>query len=164
MKRRKLIGRILLISCGALVGYSVYKLWDWNKEPDFRYLEKHKELITSLAETITPSSENIRDEKGAGVADIIIGLLKKYKARKSQNKFIDGLKELQRYCHSSFGKPFEACTPDQKHQTLTHFEERGKSYGGIMGKVEDKFFGKSFFYTLTNITAAAYNMLQGIGK
>jgi hypothetical protein len=156
MKRRNAIGRILLISGGTLAGYSGYKWWDWNKTPDFKYLESHKNLLASLAETIVPSTNDSPGAKEAGVDEYIVVMLKDCTERKSQNKFIDGLKELERYCHSSFSKPFEECSPDQKNQTLTHFEERGKSYGGIMGKIENKFFGRSFFATLKNLTATGY--------
>ncbi|HLK27176.1 MAG TPA: gluconate 2-dehydrogenase subunit 3 family protein [Puia sp.] len=156
MKRRKAIGRILLISGGALAGYSGYKLWDWNKSPDIEYLEKHKELIAALAETIIPATDS-PGAKEAGVHEYIITMLKDCTERKSQNKFIDGLKEVESYCSSSFSKHYEKCTIQQQYQTLQHFEERGKSYGGFMGKVENKFFGKSFFTTLKYLTAEGYS-------
>src|SRR5579871_58442 len=92
MKRRKAIGRILLISGGALAGYSGYKLWDWNKSPDIEYLEKHKELIAALAETIIPATDS-PGAKEAGVHEYIITMLKDCTERKSQNKFIDGLRK-----------------------------------------------------------------------
>jgi hypothetical protein len=156
MKRRKAIGRILLISSGAIAGYSGYKLWDWNKSPDIDYLDKHKNLIAALADAIIPATADSPGAKEAAAGEFIIIMVKDCTERKSQNKFIDGLKELERFCHSSFGKPFEECSLDQKHQTLTHFEERGKSYGGIMGKIENKFFGKSFFVTLKTLAAEGY--------
>ncbi|MBS1974652.1 MAG: gluconate 2-dehydrogenase subunit 3 family protein, partial [Bacteroidetes bacterium] len=144
MKRRKAIGRILMITGGAITGYSGYKWWDWTKGPDFDYLEKHKVLVAALAEAIIPGTADAPGAKDADAGSFIIVMIKDCTERKAQNKFIDGLKELERYCHSSFGKSFEKCEPGQKHQTMVHFEERGKSYGGIMGKIENNFFGKSF--------------------
>ena len=156
MKRRQAIGRILLISGGALTVYSGYKLWDWNKSPDLGYLEKHKALLASLAEEIIPTTADAPGAKETGIDDFILIMLKDCTERKSQNKFIDGLKELERYCHSSFNKTFEECSPGEKKQTLRHFEERGKSYGGLMGKIENKFFGRSFFETLKYLTVQGY--------
>jgi hypothetical protein len=155
MKRRQAIGRILLISGGAITGYSAYKWWDWNKSPDLNYLDANKELIASLADAIIPKT----DEPGAHdakVEEFIILMVKECTEIKSQNKFIDGLKELQRFCHSNFSYDFSKCNQDEKNKTLTHFEQRGKSYGGIMGKVENKFFGRSFFATLKSLTSEGY--------
>ena len=155
MKRRKAIARILLIGGGSIAAYSGYKLYDWNKRPDIEYLEQHKKLIVALAETIIPATDS-PGAKEAGVDAYIITMLKDCTDRKSQNKFIDGLKELEHYCSSSFNKHYEQCSPQQQQQTLKHFEERGKSYNGIIGKVENRFFGKSFFATLKNYTAEGY--------
>jgi len=155
MNRRKAIGRILIISGGSIAAYSGYKLWDWNKSPDIKYLESRKELIAALAETIIPATDS-PGAKEAGVDEFIITMVKDCTEIKSQNKFIDGLKELERYCSSSFSKTFQQCTLQQQQQTLKHFEERGKSYDGIIGKVENKFFGKSFFATLKSHTADGY--------
>ena len=155
MKRRQAISRILLISGGAIAGYSGYKWWDWNKGPDFIYLDANKTLIASLANTIIPKTD-IPGAQDARVSEFIILMVKDCTEIKSQNKFIDGLKELQRFCHSNFSHDFSECNQDEKNKTLIHFEERGKSYGGIMGKVENKFFGRSFFATLKNLTAEGY--------
>src|ERR1700729_2435688 len=108
MRRRKAIARILLIGTGAIATYSGYKLYDWNKGPDIGYLEKHKNLIAALAETIIPTT-TLPGAKEAGVDEFIIIMVKDCVERKAQNKFIDGLKELERYCSSSFDRPYEHC-------------------------------------------------------
>ncbi len=155
MQRRKAISRILLISCGSIAAYSGYKFYDWNKSPDVEYLDSHKKLIAALAEEIIPATDS-PGAKEAGVDDFIITMVKDCVEIKTKNKFIDGLKELQRYCHSSFSKSFEDCTKQQKLQTLTHFEERGRTNSGIIGKVEKRFFGSSFFTTLKSLTVEGY--------
>jgi hypothetical protein len=155
MNRRKAIGRILLIGGGSIAAYSGYKLWDWNKSPDIEYLENRKELIAALAESIIPETDS-PGAKEAGVHEFIITMVKDCTEIKSQNKFIDGLKELEKYCSSSFSKTYQQCSPQQQQQTLKHFDERGKSYNGVIGKVENKFFGKSFFDTLKSYTVEGY--------
>jgi len=155
MKRRKAIGRILLIGGGSIAAYSGYKWWDWNKGPDIEYLEHNKDLLAALAEAIIPTTDS-PGAKEAGVGDFITVMVKDCTDRKSQNKFIDGLKELERYCSSSFGNTFQQCSVKEQKQTLQHFEQRGKSNNGIIGKVENRFFGKSFFATLKNYTTEGY--------
>ncbi len=155
MKRRNAIGRILLIGGGSIAAYSGYKWWDWNKGPDLAYLEHNKDLIAALAESIIPATDS-PGAKEAGVHEYIIVMVKDCTEKKAQNKFIDGLKELQRYCSFSFSKTFQQCSLQQQQQTLKHFEERGKSNNGIIGKVESRFFGQSFFATLKKYTAEGY--------
>jgi|ERR1022692_391895 hypothetical protein len=155
MNRRKAIGRILLIGGGSIAAYSGYKWWDWNKGSDIGYLEHSKDLLAALVETIIPASDS-PGAKEAAVHDYIITMVKDCTERKSQNKFIDGLKELQHYCSSSFSKTFQQCSLQEQQQTLKHFEQRGKSPSGIVGKVEKRFFGKSFFATLKSYTAEGY--------
>jgi hypothetical protein len=155
MNRRKAMARILLIAGGSMAAYSGYKWWDWNKRPDIVYLEQNKDLIAALAETIIPATDS-PGAKEAGVQEYIIMMVKDCTEKKSQNKFIDGLKELEHYCSSSFSKTFQQCSTQQQQQTLNHFEERGKSYNGIIGKVENRFFGKSFFATLKSYAVEGY--------
>jgi hypothetical protein len=155
MNRRKAITRILLIGGGSIATYSAYKWWDWNKGADTGYLEHNKNLIVALVETIIPATDS-PGAKQAGVQDYIITMVKDCTDIKSQNKFIDGLKDLQQYCSSSYGKIFEQCSLLQQQQTLKHFEQRGKSSSGITGKIEKKFFGESFFTTLKRYTAEGY--------
>jgi hypothetical protein len=145
----------MLITGGAVTGYAGYKLYDWNKTPDIAYLEQKRNLIGALADHIIPATDS-PGARESGAPDFIISMVKDCTERKTQNKFIDGLKMLESYCRSSFGRPFPQCDQEQQAQTLRHFEERGKPYNGIVGKVEDKFFGKSFFSTLKNYTAMGY--------
>ena len=155
MDRRKAIGRIILIGGGGLATYAGYKFWDWNKNPDIAFLDQHKNLITALAETIIPTTDS-PGAKEAAVADFIIIMLKDCTEKISQNRFIDGLKQLKSYTYSSFNKTYEQCMDQEKEQVLRHFEGMGKPSKGIVGKVEGKFFGKSFFETLKILTVMGY--------
>jgi len=155
MNRRKAIGRIILIGGGSLATYAGYKFWDWNKNPDIFFLDQHKNLIAALAETIIPTTDS-PGAKEAGVADFIIIMLRDCTEKISQNRFIDGLKELKSYTSSSFNKTYEQCTDQEKEHVLRYFEEMGKHSKGIVGKVENKFFGESFFETLKILTVKGY--------
>jgi hypothetical protein len=155
MNRRKAIGRIVLIGGGTAVAYSGYKWWDWNKKPDLAWLDQKKELITSLAEAIIPATDTPGAAE-AGVGDYIIIMIKDCTGIREQNKFIDGLKELEHHCSSAYDKPFPRCTEAEQKQVLQYFEQKDKPFKGIAGKAQNKFLGKSFFTTLKEYTVSGY--------
>jgi hypothetical protein len=155
MKRRKAISYIALGGAGGALAVSGYKWYDWNKKPDDIFIEYHKELIAALAETIIPATDT-PGAKDAGVPEFMIVLLNDCTDRKSKNKFIDGLKELRKYCLDKHGKEYQHCTEEQQYIVLKHFEEQGKAWPGLLGKVQDKFLGRSFFATLKHYTVEGY--------
>ena len=155
MNRRKAIGRIVLIGGGTAAAYSGYKWYDWNKRPDLGWLDQKKALISYLAEAIIPATDSPGAGE-AGVADYIIIMVKDCTAVKAQNKFIDGLKELENHCISSYNKPFEQCSEADKNKVLEYFEKKDKPFKGIVGKAQNKFLGKTFFTTLREYTVWGY--------
>lgn len=155
MKRRTAIGRIIAAGAGGGLLFSGYKWYDWHKTPDLRYLEQHKDLISALAETIIPATDS-PGAREAGVGDFIVTMIRDCTDRISQNKFIDGLKELDDHCRSRFNKPYDQCSPTEKTGVLQHFEEKGRPFKGIAGKAEARYLGKSFFTTLKEYTVEGY--------
>lgn len=155
MKRRKAIGRIALVGGGAVAAYSGYKWYEISKSPDIRYLEERRELIGELADTIIPKTDS-PGAKEANVQDYIIVMIKDCTETKTQNKFIEGLQELENYAGSKYGQSFQKCNSAQRQEILRYFEEKGKNYGGIAGKIRNRFLGKSFFTTLKELTAEGY--------
>jgi hypothetical protein len=155
MNRRKAIGRIALAGAGAALTLGGYKWYDWTKTPDLQYLEQHKGLIAALAETIIPATDS-PGAKEAGVGDYITIMIRDCTDRISVNKFIDGLKELDHYCHDHFDKPYEQCPAKDQQTVLEHFERKGTPYGGIIGKAEQAYLGRSFFTTLKQYTVEGY--------
>jgi hypothetical protein len=174
MNRRKAIGRIVLAGIGGGILYSGYKWYDWTKSPDISYLEQHKELIAALAETIIPATvapdspanataappnpgtRTIPGAREAGVADFIVVMTRDCTDRMSANKFIEGLKTLDSYCQSGFGKPYAQCNTNDQESILRHFEEQGRPFGGLVGKAQNAYLGKSFFTTLKEYTVQGY--------
>jgi hypothetical protein len=155
MNRRKAIGRILWIGAGSGLIFSGYKWYDLNKTPDLAYLENKKDLLASLAETIIPRTDT-PGAKDAGVENFILTMIRDCTETISQNKFIDGLKDLEIYSHHHYNKAYQACNKNEQLQVLKHFEEIGKPYGGILGKVQKRFLGKSFITTLKEYTVEGY--------
>ncbi len=149
---------------GAFAGVESFKFLSLRKKPDLAELHRYKPLIAELAETIIPATDT-PGAKDVKAEDCICALIQDCSDRTTQNKFIYGLEDLESYSHSEFGNSFIKCNNMQRNKILQHFEDAGKPYKGIMGKVQNKFFGKSFFTTLKIYTAIAYcTSMEGATK
>ena len=155
MKRRKVIGLLLLAGGGTATGLGGLKWWQLNHTPDKAYLDGKLNLLSALAETIIPKTDT-PGAKEAGVGQYLIDMVTDCTDKKTQNKFIDGLKDLEQYTQDKYNKFYETCTVEEQHQVMKHFQEKGKPYNGIIGKAQNKFLGKSFFTTLKEYTVTGY--------
>lgn len=155
MKRRKVIGLLLLAGGGTATGLGGLKWWQLNHTPDKAYLDGKLNLLSALAETIIPKTDT-PGAKEAGVGQYLIDMVKDCTDKKTQNKFIDGLKDLEQYTQDKYNKFYETCTVEEQHQVMKHFQEKGKPYNGTIGKAQNKFLGKSFFTTLKEYTVTGY--------
>lgn len=155
MNRRKAITRITLGAAGLAAAAGGYKWYGIAKTPDVKFVAGNKELLAALAETIIPTTDT-PGAREAGVADFIIMMVRECLDKKNANNFIDGLKDLQSYTKSKFGKEFEHCTATQQVDVMMHFEKRDKPYGGIAGKVQSRYLGKPFFIILKELTVEGY--------
>lgn len=155
MNRRNAIIRISLAGTGLIASFSVYKWYEIVKAPDLSYLDKNKETIAALAESIIPATDSpgARDAK---VEDFIIKMVKECTEVKSQNKFIDGLRDVKSFSLNHYNKLFEKCSPSEQELILDHFEKSEKPFGGIIGKIQRRFLGRSFFATLKAYTVEGY--------
>jgi hypothetical protein len=155
MNRRKAIFRISLGAAGLATAFSGYQWYDITKAPDIPYLRSQKALLSALAETIIPATDS-PGAKEAGVGDFISLMVEECTELKAQNKFINGLKELQRYSKEHFGSTFEQCRPAEQASMLQYFEKTGKTWSGVFGKIQNRFLGRSFFATLKTYTVEGY--------
>lgn len=140
---------------GAVAAYSGYRWYGVSRSPHLEFLKDQRELIAELADTIIPPTDS-PGAKEAGVHDYIILMVEDCTDTKSQNKFITGLQDLIEYTHSQYNQSFGQCNHEKRVAILKHFEEKGKNFGGIAGKISDRFLGKSFFTTLKEYTAEGY--------
>jgi hypothetical protein len=155
MNRRKAIAGLIVIGGGTAATYSGLKWYELKKAPDIPYLENRRELVAALAEAIIPATDS-PGAREAGVQDYIILMVRDCAEVKSQNRFIDGLKELEHHCQSAFGKNFQDCTEKQMREILKYFEEKGTRSRGILGKVREYLTGQSFFSILKWYTTEGY--------
>ncbi len=86
----------------------------------------------------------------------IIRMVKDGTPRASQNNFIDSIEDLAAYSRSKFNRPFEQCSEAEQIRIMTHFEEKGEPFSGVLGKVEKRVAGDSFFATLKKYTVLGY--------
>jgi hypothetical protein len=155
MNRRKAIGRIILAGIGGALAFGGYKWYEGEQTPDLPWLDNQKDLLAALADTIIPPTDT-PGAKAAGVQDFMITLLKDCTDRRSLNKFIDGLKDLQSHCRSKYNSSFTQLPEPDRIATLTLFEQKDPPISGIWGKAETRYLGKPFFSTLKEYTATAF--------
>ncbi len=146
---------MFLIGGGVAASYSGYKYYQIHKTPDLTYLDDNKAMIADLAEVIIPKT-NTPGAKEAMVHETIIKLVKNVSDRKTQNNFIDGLKDVHSYANSKYDKPFTQLTKQEQIAVVKHFQQKGKNFSGMWGKAKNKILGKSFFTILKEYTTIGY--------
>ena len=155
MNRRKAIVRISLAGAGLVAAVGGYQWYSIAKKPDLAYMEENKALLAALAETIIPATDS-PGAKAAGVQDFIVAMVRHCTERKEQNTFITGLKDIQDHCKGKYGHAYAECTSGEQEAALAHFEEKGKPFGGVAGKVQGRLMGRSFFTMLKALTVEGY--------
>jgi hypothetical protein len=164
MNRRKAIGSILLLAGAGAAIITGVKLRALYRTPDLKKLYTHKELITELAETIIPATDT-PGAKAANVAPFIISMIEDCTPQKEQNKFLNGLEDVEEYAHAKYNRSFIDCSQQERNVIADYFEKRDRSYKGIAGKVSHKLLGDSFFTILKKYTVMGYcNSLEGVTK
>ncbi len=161
MNRRKAIRNILLVAGIAVAGGAGYEWYHINKKPVLSDLDQYKALLDELAETIIPRTDT-PGAKDAKVGDFIYKAVRDCADKRAQNKFLYGLHDLESYCQSKYSKSFVQLSIAEREAVLLQQEQDSKPRGGIVGKIQHKFMGDSFFTTLKNYTVIGYaTSMQG---
>lgn len=155
MNRRKAISLAALTGAGVAIAGGGFTWWSFAHTPDLAYLSENHALLDALSETIIPTGDT-PGAKETGVTDFIIRMIRACTPRKEQNTFISGLKDLQSYCRRHHGLPYEQCDPNRQTAVLSTFEQKGKPYSGIAGKLQNRLAGRSFFTILKDYTINGY--------
>jgi hypothetical protein len=140
---------------GATAVFTGYKWYGIHKKPDLSFLDAHQALVADLAETIIPATDT-PGAKQAMVHLTVISMIKEVADRKTKNIFIDGLKDVEHYSNSHFSHSFSELTAAQQIEVVGHFRDEGKNYSGMIGKIKNKFAGKSFFHILKEYSTIAF--------
>ena len=155
MNRRKAILTGSAAAAGLVAAGGGYKWYRIHRGPDLEFVTQNRALLTALAETIIPGTE-VPGARDAGVGDFILKMVLNCTERKEQNRFVDGLKDIQQHCQKEYGRGYEQCAAAEQEAAMLLCERAGRPKAGIAGKVEARLLGRSFFSLLKEYTVEGY--------
>ena len=155
MNRRKAILTGSAAAAGLVAAGGGYKWYRIHRGPDLEFVTQNRALLTALAETIIPGTE-VPGARDAGVGDFILKMVLNCTERKEQNRFVDGLKDIQQHCQREYGRGYEQCAAAEQEAAMLLYERAGRPKAGIVGKVEARLLGRSFFSLLKEYTVEGY--------
>lgn len=135
-------------------GSGSFAYWKLYRKPEFDYLNRKKKLIAEIADTIIPRT-NTPGAKDAQVEDFVIRMIKDCAEIRSQNRFVSGLKGLERYTLKTFKKDYISCVNSERIAVLTHLEN-GEKVSSLFNKIQHKFLGDSFMHMFKYYTVMGY--------
>jgi hypothetical protein len=155
MNRRKVLKIGGLLGFSGLLSFSVYK--NFFSFPDIKkdYFSLQKALLSELVDCIIPET----DTPGAKQAEVhlfVIDVLENCASSTERRNFYKGIEELKSFCLSEYGKSFEMCNAEERFRVMAYFENSGKMVSGILGKIQKKVLGESFFNLLRKYTVNGY--------
>ncbi|GEO03568.1 hypothetical protein AAE02nite_12320 [Adhaeribacter aerolatus] len=149
MKRRTALKSLALVLGGTLS----LPAWAnaWNADTLSGNLNQlvspdQQALLAEIVETIIPAT-NTPGAKDLGVHRFILTMLADCYEKSAQNRFVEGLTELDETVKAHYGKSFVTCSPAQRLEILKAREEAAK----ILPPEKEPFFP-----FLKNITIQGY--------
>jgi hypothetical protein len=155
MKRRKAIGTILLAGGATAAGFAGYEWYALTKNPDNNYILSRKSLLAELTDIIIPATDT-PGAKEAGAVDYMMRLLMECTDRKTLNRFVMGLQDLEAYTIHRFHRAFTECPDHEKQAVLSYFDQQSSPDHTLLKKIKNKYTGKPFFETLKWYTVQGY--------
>ncbi len=158
MNRRKALKTAGIIGLAGAVSYSGYEFFRYPNN-DSAYIDKKMPIMAELVECIIPKTDT-PGAKEALVHYFVINIIQNCSSVREQKRFWKGVEELESYSIRNFDQRFIHCSEEEKNRILLYFEEHGRLFPGIMGKIERKVFGEPFFYLLKKYTINGYCISQ----
>ena len=155
MNRRGAIKGILALGAVGGAGYAGFRAFELHRVANAESFLEKKVLISALADTIIPTT-NTPGAAAAKVEAFIISVLINCTSNVEQNLFLEGLEKVERYCERNFNRTFSTCTEVQRISILTHFENSELYDSKLLNKINNKFFGVTFFAKLKELTVQGY--------
>lgn len=155
MKRREYFKTVLILGGLGITSVSFFKWFELNKAVNVKQIADKRAIIAELAETIIPATDT-PGAKDVAVHDYIINVMINCNGVKEQNKFLSGINDLEEYSVDNYGRDFLKCNAKEKHDILQHFAKNDKYTYPILNKINDKFFGQSFYLKLKSLTVEGY--------
>jgi len=113
MNRKKFFTTLLGLGALGVSSYYGIKLHGIYKEPDLKGLDQYKNLLNELGELIIPQTDT-PGAKAADVGSFIVQYCHVHPDKKSVNRFIEGLEELNAYALAHYDKKFELLSANDK--------------------------------------------------
>ncbi|WP_316833072.1 gluconate 2-dehydrogenase subunit 3 family protein [Pedobacter aquatilis] len=155
MKRRTALKSIFALSFLSLTSYNFFRWFSIHRKFDPKLFLAHKNLISELAEVIIPETET-PGAKSANVVQYIINVILNCTDNVQQNRFVEGLINVDNYTLREYNTQFVKCTKIEKEQTLQYLENRDEYNYSILNKLNNKLFGGAFFLILKNLCVEGY--------
>ncbi len=155
MDRRVSIKYALSLGLISVFSVSAYKYFTLNRNLNIVSLIDNKLLISELAETIIPETDT-PGAKRAGVENYIINVMTNCKTKLEQNKFLNGLQDVEAYSFKNFGKSFSKCNMLERNKVLIYFSTKDDYSVEVINKINKKIFGATFFLQLKQLTVEGY--------
>ena len=126
-----------------------------NRQVNIARLKEKEDTIAELVELIIPETDT-PGAKRARVHQYLIGVMTNCKNARQRNIFIDGLDNLEKRSLVKYDSTFIECSTVEKTEILAYFAANSVYSIRILNKINNKFFGGSFFNTLKNLTIEGY--------
>lgn len=136
MKRRELLQRFSAIAGGTMLGadHLVARSIDWeslDELPDGAriglFSGRQIRLLNLIADTIIPDTDT-PGAKAAKVGQFMAVIVSDCYEPDDQKSFLEGLDALQQACQKKFSRPFQRCTPKQRHDFLVELDLAQKAH------------------------------------
>ena len=155
MNRRTYLKGIFTVGALSVTSFSIFKWVDFNSKINPEKFREKLPIIAELAEMIIPRTDT-PGAKDAGVPNYIIEVLLNCTTVRQQHKFYYGIEDLEAYAKDNFDREFLKCDTAQKHQALQYAADHADYPYVILNKINNKFFGQSFFSKLKGLTVEGY--------
>ncbi len=155
ISRRNALKAIFVLISVVLSYLFIHKWINIFATPDLSVLHKKKRLIAEIAEIIIPRTDT-PGAKDAKVEDFIIGIIEFCSDVKTQNNFLNGLRNLERYATDNYQHAFLECTQNEKITILNYLENSSKFRYNILNKIYNKILGKPFIFKFKELTVEGY--------
>jgi hypothetical protein len=155
MNRRKAIAGLIAGGAGIVTAVGGYKWYQVIRKPEVEFIVKNSELIAALADIILPETDT-PGARSVGAHLYVVTILTDCTDRKTQNNFINGLKDVESRSSARFGKPFEKLSLAEKTDIVSAAEKDSMTSSGILNKIKSRLLGKSFFSVLKEYTVEGY--------
>lgn len=155
MDRRGYLKTVLSVGVAGVTSFSLFKWFDLNKRVDPGKLWDKRAIIAEIAELIIPETDT-PGAKSVGVDLYIIEVMINCNLVRQQHKFYAGLEDLESYSSNIYNQDFLNCSINQKRAVLQHFADNAEYSSRILNKINNKFFGQSFFSKIRNLTVEGF--------